>query len=260
MKTLDKGVVNVRWILVILILYVLPIGILFKNKESFKRASIYGSMYTVVVTVIVISNIYISTLNKMEVFLNNKYTFDEKYEAKSDESHKEEINRENENKKNKDKVDISVKEQKDIKENEVISIELTDKEIVKNFKEEIYDIERQALVPMRECMPDLKNLKVNLQTIKDAKKDVSYAKSMCEKVVKTYEDMDVPKLKNEKNTAILNDAKKCVQKAYILRGKAMDCAQELLNSKNLKYVSEIKEYLRLSDLEIEKFLNNMKQL
>ena len=182
MKTLDKGVVNVRWILVILILYVLPIGILFKNKESFKRASIYGSMYTVVVTVIVISNIYISTLNKMEVFLNNKYTFDEKYEAKSDESHKEEINRENENKKNKDKVDISVKEQKDIKENEVISIELTDKEIVKNFKEEIYDIERQALVPMRECMPDLKNLKVNLQTIKDAKKDVSYAKSMCEKL------------------------------------------------------------------------------
>lgn len=251
-----------RWILVILILYVLPIGILFKNKESFRRASIYGSMYTVVVTVIVISNIYISTLNKMEVFLNNKYTFDEKYEAKSDESHKEEINRENENKKNKDKdkVDISVKEQKDIKENEVISIELTDKEIVKNFKEEIYDIERQALVPMRECMPDLKNLKVNLQTIKDAKKDVSYAKSMCEKVVKTYEDMDVPKLKNEENTAILNDAKKCVQKAYILRGKAMDCAQELLNSKNLKYVSEIKEYLRLSDLEIEKFLNNMKQL
>lgn len=249
-----------RWILVILILYVLPIGILFKNKESFKRASIYGSMYTVVVTVIVISNIYISTLNKMEVFLNNKYTFDEKYETKSDESHKEEINRENENKKNKDKVDISVKEQKDIKENEVISIELTDKEIVKNFKEEIYDIERQALVPMRECMPDLKNLKVNLQTIKDAKKDVSYAKSMCEKVVKTYEDMDVPKLKNEENTAILNDAKKCVQKAYILRGKAMDYAQELLNSKNLKYVSEIKEYLRLSDLEIEKFLNNMKQL
>ncbi|RGX10768.1 hypothetical protein [Paraclostridium sordellii] len=249
-----------RWILVILILYVLPIGILFKNKESFKRASIYGSMYTVVVTVIVISNIYISTLNKMEVFLNNKYTFDEKYEAKSDESHKEEINRENENKKNKDKVDISVKEQKDIKENEVISIELTDKEIVKNFKEKIYDIERQALVPMRECMPDLKNLKVNLQTIKDAKKDVSYAKSMCEKVVKTYEAMDVPKLKNEENTAILNDAKKCVQKAYILRGKAMDCAQELLNSKNLKYVSEIKEYLRLSDLEIEKFLNNMKQL
>ncbi|CEK32169.1 hypothetical protein JGS6364_26811 [[Clostridium] sordellii] len=241
-----------RWILVILILYVLPIGILFKNKESFKRASIYGSMYTVVVTVIVISNIYISTLNKMEVFLNNKYTFDEKYEAKSEESHKEEINR--------DKVDISVKEQKDIKENEVISIELTDKEIVKNFKEEIYDIERQALVPMRECMPDLKNLKVNLQTIKDAKKDVSYAKSMCEKVVKTYEAMDVPKLKNEENTAILNDAKKCVQKAYILRGKAMDCAQELLNSKNLKYVSEIKEYLRLSDLEIEKFLNNMKQL
>ncbi|EPZ60802.1 putative exported domain protein [[Clostridium] sordellii ATCC 9714] len=83
---------------------------------------------------------------------------------------------------------------------------------------------------------------------------------MCEKVVKTYEAMDVPKLKNEENTAILNDAKKCVQKAYILRGKAMDCAQELLNSKNLKYVSEIKEYLRLSDLEIEKFLNNMKQL
>lgn len=249
-----------RWILVILILYVLPIGILFKNKDSFKRASIYGSMYTVVVTVIVISNIYISTLNKMEVFINNKYTFDEKYEVKSNEIHTEEINRENENKKSKDKVDISAKEQKDIKENEVISIELTDKEIVKNFKEEIYDIERQALVPMRECMPDLKNLKVNLQTIKDAKKDVSYAKSMCEKVVKTYEAMDVPKLKNEENTSILNDAKKCVQKAYILRGKAMDCAQELLNSKNLKYVSEIKEYLRLSDLEIEKFLNNMKKL
>ncbi|MEF9991599.1 MAG: hypothetical protein RR765_05855, partial [Peptostreptococcaceae bacterium] len=70
-----------RWALVILILYVLPVGILFKYKENFKRASIYASIYVVIASVIVISNIYISTLNKIESILDNRnYAFDEKYE------------------------------------------------------------------------------------------------------------------------------------------------------------------------------------
>ena len=69
-----------RWALVILILYILPIVILFKNKKDFKRSSIYGCIYTVVASVIVISNIYISTLNKMEDILENrKFAIDEKH-------------------------------------------------------------------------------------------------------------------------------------------------------------------------------------
>ena len=109
-------------------------------------------------------------------------------------------------------------------------------------------------------MPDMKHLKINSETIKNAKKDVSYAKDMCEEVVKTYEDMKVPSLSNDKDTKKLAQSKMYVQKAYILRGKAMDSAQSLLKSKNLKYVGEIKEYLRLSDIEIKRFVDTIKKI
>lgn len=53
-----------RWILVFLLLYIIPVGLLFKNNDSLKRSSMHASMYTVAITLIVICNIYGSTVNK----------------------------------------------------------------------------------------------------------------------------------------------------------------------------------------------------
>ena len=253
-----------RWALVILILYILPLWTLFKYRGDFKRASMYGSIYIVVASVIVISNIYISALNKMEDMLDYKtYASDEKYINVEKEKVLKKVN-ENKPKDNKTILEKDLENNKINKDENKLKDDITkeksDKELVNEFKENIYSIERKALVPMRECMPDMKHLKINSETIKHAKEDVSYAKDMCAQVVKTYEGMKVPKLSNDEGTKKLKQSKMYVQKAYILRGKAMDSAQNLLKSKNLKYVGEIKEYLRLSDIEIKRFVDTIKEL
>ena len=70
-----------RWTLVILMLYILPLWILFKNKKELKKESIYGGMYVVVANVIVICNIYISEINKIEEMLEYRsYAFNKQYE------------------------------------------------------------------------------------------------------------------------------------------------------------------------------------
>ncbi|GAA0709861.1 hypothetical protein GCM10008904_21100 [Paraclostridium ghonii] len=257
-----------RWALVILLLYVLPLWILFKNKEDFKRASMYGCMYVVVATVIVVCNIYISTLNKIENFLEYKsYSFNEEYEnnierkTSTKEPEIDEAKKTHRNEKEALNVDKVYNEsESNINKVDNISIEENDKEAIKNFKSEIYKIERKALVPMRKCIPDTKNIKIDTKSINKAKKDVEYAKKMCDEVVKIYEEMEVPKLSSEEDTNQLEYSKICVQKAYILRGKAMECAQKMLKTKNLKYVSQIKEYLSLSDKEIKNFVDTIKSL
>ena len=40
----------------------------------------------------------------------------------------------------------------------------------------------------------------------------------------------------------------------------MDSAEKLLNTKNLKYITEIKEYLSLSDEQIKEFVDTIKEL
>lgn len=262
-----------RWALVILLLYVLPLWTLFKNKEDFKRASMYGGMYVVVATVIVVCNIYISTLNKIEETLEYRsYVFNEEYENNTENksspekieekqvktTSNEEINNEEKEALNID--NISNESGPNINKVDNIYIQENDKETIKNFKSEIYTIEKKALVPMRKCLPDTKNLEVNINAINKAKKDVAYAKKMCDEVVKIYEDMEVPKLSSEEDTNQLEYSKICVQKAYILRGKAMECAQTMLKTKNVKYISKIKDYLSLSDKEIKNFVDTIKSL
>ncbi|WP_278682516.1 hypothetical protein [Paraclostridium bifermentans] len=262
-----------RWALVILLLYILPLWVLFKNKDDFKRASIYGGMYVVVATVIVICNIYISTINKIEEILEYRsYAFNEQYEDNQESKYKNEKIEakeselretkkvENSEKQSSNTENDSKKEEYNTNEVDSVSMQKSDKETVQNFKSEIYKIERKALVPMRECLPNTKNLDINVNTINKAKKDVAYAKEMCDEVVQTYEDMEVPKLSNEDATNQLEYSKICVQKAYILRGKAMECAQTMLKTKKLKYISQIKEYLSLSDKEIKNFVDTIKSL
>ena len=73
-----------RWILVFLLLYIIPVGLLFKNNDSLKRSSMYASMYTVAITLIVICNIYGSTVNKLESIINNNNYISSKKDKKED--------------------------------------------------------------------------------------------------------------------------------------------------------------------------------
>ena len=65
-----------RWIVVFLFLYFIPLIVLFKNYNNIKRSFIYASMYITLVTTIVITNIYISGLNKIkESMYYQNYSF-----------------------------------------------------------------------------------------------------------------------------------------------------------------------------------------
>ena len=54
-----------RWILVFIFLYVIPLVVLFKNYKKFSRACIYACTYVVLATTIVISNMYISGIKQI---------------------------------------------------------------------------------------------------------------------------------------------------------------------------------------------------
>ena len=62
-----------RWILVFIILYLIPLTILFKNYKKFSRACIYGCMYVVLATTLVISNMYISGLKRLEQDIESSF-------------------------------------------------------------------------------------------------------------------------------------------------------------------------------------------
>ena len=99
-----------RWILVFIFLYVIPLIILFRNYKNLKRSCIYGSIYVVLVTTIAISNVYMSGLSKIEESLYyENYAFDQrykdKYESNFDNNMKNNTSRE-ENKEKENKEDF----------------------------------------------------------------------------------------------------------------------------------------------------------
>ena len=55
-----------RWILVFIFFYLIPLIVLFKNYKKFSRACIYACTYVVLATTIVISNMYISGIKQIE--------------------------------------------------------------------------------------------------------------------------------------------------------------------------------------------------
>ena len=255
-----------RWIIVFLFLYFIPLIVLFKNYNNIKRSFIYASMYTALVTTIVIVNMYISGLNKIkEVIYYQNYYFDKAYK---------EINQNKSVEKtlevsNKDSDKVNVEEENDIvlENNEDENEEIlntynkkSDKEIIYEFKKEIYEIELKALIPMRECIPYTKNIVENLKKLDKIKNDLEYSSDMCKEVIGLYETMEIPKLSNDEHNKILNDARNDVKKAYVLREKAMKSAISLINTKNLKYIAKIKEYLSSSDDCIESFKNRLTNL
>lgn len=261
-----------RWILVFIFLYLIPLIILFRNYKNFKRSCIYGSMYVVLATTIVISNVYISGLNSIkESMYYQNYALDSRYQDKYDSNFEEEeevkkepkeepedafidkqasniTNRDNEYN-NKISKDTNDKEFKDESDDRVSS----DLENIYNFKKEVYSIERQALMPMRDCMPYTKDISKNIKRLDSIKKDIVYARDMCREVVSEYENMEIQGLSDDKYTKVLYNARDDVKKTYELREKAMNSAIKLVDTKSPKYIGQITEYLDLSDKHIESF-------
>ncbi|MCC3864274.1 hypothetical protein K0040_08085 [Terrisporobacter petrolearius] len=222
-----------RWILVFILLYLIPLTVLFKNYKSFKRACIYGSIYIVLSTTMVITNIYLSGLRVLEDTLD--FEDDLVLETYLDQHNIQ-----------------TIYNKQDIKKSDLQKID--------EFKKDIYSIERIALIPMRECLPYTNNLQKGLENLTQIKDDVVYAKEMCEDVVEIYDNMKVPTLSKDEYTQILDRAKVNVRKTYELRTLAMESSSNLIDTKNPIYINKITEYLKLSDKEITSFKNKINEL
>ena len=221
-----------RWVLVFILLYLIPLTVLFRNYKSFKRACIYGSIYVILSTTIVISNIYLSGLKIIEETLD--YSDDLVLETYLDND-------------------------KNILNNKELTRKL-DLQKIDDFRKEIYSTEKKALMPMRECLPYTNNLQKSLANLSQIRSEVLYAKNMCEEVVKIYDNMDVPVLSKDEYTQVLKSAKLNVKKTYELRTLAMESSLQLIDTKNTIYINKITDYIKLSDKEINTFKDKMDQL
>ncbi|WP_434798070.1 hypothetical protein [Terrisporobacter vanillatitrophus] len=222
-----------RWILVFILLYLIPLTVLFKNYKSFKRACIYGSIYVILSTTVVITNIYLSGVRVLEDTLD--FEDDLVLETYLDQYSTQYVHNEQ-------------------------NIKKSDLQKIDEFKKNIYSIEKVALIPMRECIPYTNNLQKSLESLTKIKNDVFYAKEMCEDVVKIYDNMKVPTLSKDEYTQVLDRAKVNVKKTYELRTLAMENSVSLIDTKNPIYINKITEYLKLSDKEIISFKNKMDRL
>lgn len=264
-----------RWILVFIFLYLIPLIALFKNYKNIKRSFIYSSIYVVLATTIVVSNVYISGINKIEEALYyQNYANEDRYRETRDLD--ENVSNKEENisdiiKENKDmEVDIDTEvnkyenEQVDIDKNKDITEEAMtiedDMEVILNFKNDIYEIEKIALIPMRDCMPYTKNIAENLKKLSEIKSDIEYAKKKCIEVVAKYDNMEIPALSKKQYTSVLDSARDDLKKTYELREKAMESAINLIDTKNPKYIGQITEYLKLSDNNIASFKDRISDL
>ena len=222
-----------RWILVFILLYFIPITVLFKNYKGLKRACIYGSIYVVLSTTIVITNIYLSGVKILE----NTLDYDDNIvlETYLDQYEMETLANEE-------------------------AIKISDLQKIDEFRKDIYSIEKIALMPMRECIPYTNNLQKSLDNLTQIKNEVEYAKEKCEEVVKLYDNMKVPSLSKDEYTQTLDRARINLKKTYELRTLAMESSINLIDTKNPIYINKINEYLKLSDKEIASFKNKIDRL
>lgn len=265
-----------RWILVFIFLYLIPLIIVFKNYNNFKRSCIYSSIYVVLATSIVITNMYMSGLNKIEeAMYYQRYVSEYIDKPKEDyDSNKIEVSED------KDKVsqDTNKLDEDVVSDNQIDKVgnkneEITNKEniketmsnktdikIIDSFKEDIYEIEKIALMPMRDCMPYTKNIAENLKKLGSIRKDIEYARQKCSEAISEYENMEIPKLSTEEYTYVLDSARNDLVKTYELREKAMENALNLVDTKNPKYIGRVTEYLNLSDDHISSFKDRITDL
>jgi hypothetical protein len=219
-------------------------------------------MYTVLMSTIAISNIYISGLSKMEEVMYYQHFASEYIDTKED----IEVEVEKE-------IDLEEKViEKEIEE-ELINEDLTNEEdfeetinvksdldIIYDFKVEIYDIEKIALVPMRDCLTYTKNVSQNLKKLAQVREDLDYARKKCIEAIEEYENMTIPIMSKEEYTSVLKDARDDLIKTYELREKAMQSALDLVDTKNPKHIGKLNEYLKLSDNHITSFKERLNDL
>ena len=121
-----------RWILVFIFFYLIPLIVLFKNYKKFSRACIYACTYVVLATTIVISNMYISGIKQIENSENHSMVMNYRdiYTSNLDVNHVEE--------------DLST---------------------IKQYKKDIRSIEDIALNPIKECVAYATDIKTSLNDI-----------------------------------------------------------------------------------------------
>ena len=253
-----------RLFLVFLFLYLIPITALFLNYKNLKRSCIYGSIYTVLVTTIAITNVYISGINRIKEAIIHKNNVLNTYESKIDNNlinnYDDDFNNE---KIDYSKLDDDTKntekfEEKEIEVDNIQTLNEESKELfkqrdleaIKEFKSKVYETELIALSAMRECIPYTKDIVKSLKELSKIKESVEISINKCDEVINIYENMDIPYLLDESDMISLENAKNEVIYCYELRKEAMKNALNLINSKNPKYITKITEYLELSDKHI----------
>ena len=285
-----------RWILVLLILYIIPLTILFKNNHTKKRAYMHASSYIVTMTTIVIMNIYISGLNDIKEtmyysqnIINNtteEYR-DSTYEvAKEEEPQKEtketkETQTEQESALIEDVLneDIETSYNYDTANTEAISSESSyidseieqdlpmvminieeDAIILEEFRKQVYTIEERALLPMKECIAYTNDLIGNLSKLDRLRSEVEDAYNMCRQTSDAYDEMEIPQMSNDSYTQVLEQATTNVKIAYELRQRSMESILNLIDTKNPMYIGDITQYLFLSDEHISIFKEKLRKL
>ena len=214
-----------RWILVFIFLYVIPLVVLFKNYKKFSRACIYACTYVVLATTIVISNMYISGIKQLENNNSMVMNYKEIYTSS---------------------LDVSNVEQDLLK--------------IKQYKSDISDIENTALKPIKECGVYSKDIQTCIKNNAKMRKDIDKAKYMSERVIELYDDMEVPQLSKKEYTKTLKECTKCMKESYELKYKAIDQIDKLIKKDDIDDVSEIKKYIKQSDEKIDKYQKQISEL
>lgn len=214
-----------RWILVFIFLYVIPLVVLFKNYKKFSRACIYACTYVVLATTIVISNMYISGIKQLENNNSMVMNYKEIYTSS---------------------LDVNNVEQDLLK--------------IKQYKSDISDIENIALKPIKECGVYSKDIQTCIKNNAKMRKDIDKAKYMSERVIELYDDMEVPQLSKKEYTKTLNECTKCMKESYELKYKAIDQIDKLIKKDDIDDVSEIKKYIKQSDEKIDKYQKQISEL
>ncbi len=216
-----------RWILVFIFLYLIPLIVLFKNYKKFSRACIYACTYVVLATTIVISNMYISGIKKIENNGNNSMVMNYRdlYTSSLDTDHVED-----------------------------------DLFKIKQYKTDIRDIEDIALNPIKECEVYATDQKTYLGDLDKVKANIEKAKYMCERVIEIYDEMEVPELSQSEYIQVLKDCTVYMKEAYELKYKALDETYKIVNDKDITRIPNMKNYIKQSDQKINQYKKEISKL
>lgn len=213
-----------RWILVFIFLYMIPLTILFKNYKKFSIACIYGCTYVVLATTIVISNMYISSIRYLE---------------------------------NRNSMVMNYKQVYTSNINQAIDSDLNK---IKQYKKQIKNTEDIASGLINNCGIYSKDIQTYLDNLKKSDTNIDKAKYMCESVIEIYDDMEVPNLSQETYTNTLQACKKYMKKSYELKYKAIDEIYKSINNKNTVDTQSINKYIIQSNNIIKKYEKEIYEL